>query len=63
LITAEETVELLQYQLSVLIGKQPVLAWQQTSIDLPDLPPMPEIGIPAEILQRRPDVRQGYRQI
>jgi len=63
LITAEETVELLQYQLSVLIGKQPVLDWQQTSIDLPDLPPMPEIGIPAEVLQRRPDVRQRYRQI
>lgn len=63
LITAEETVELLQYQLSVLIGKQPVSAWQQTSIDIPDLPPMPEIGIPAEVLQRRPDVRQGYRQI
>jgi multidrug efflux system outer membrane protein len=63
LIAAEETVELLQYQLSVLIGKQPALAWQQTSIDLPDLPPMPEIGIPAEVLQRRPDVRQGYRQI
>lgn len=63
LITAEETVELLQYQLSVLIGKQPVLAWHQSSIDLPDLPPMPEIGIPAEVLQRRPDVRQGYRRI
>ena len=63
LITAEETVELLQYQLSVLIGKQPVLDWQQTSMDIPDLPPMPEIGIPAEVLQRRPDVRQGYRQI
>jgi len=63
LITAEETVELLQYQLSVLIGKQPKLDWQQTSIAFPDLPPMPEIGIPAEVLQRRPDVRQGYRQI
>ena len=63
LITAEETVELLQYQLSVLIGKQPVLDWQDASIDLPDLPPMPRIGIPAEVLRRRPDVRQGYRQI
>lgn len=63
LITAEETVELLQYQLAVLIGKQPVLAWRQTAIVLPDLPPMPRIGIPAELLQRRPDVRQGYRQI
>jgi len=63
LITAEETVELLQYQLSALIGQHPVSAWQQTSIAFPDLPPMPQIGIPAEVLQRRPDVRQGYRQI
>jgi NodT family efflux transporter outer membrane factor (OMF) lipoprotein len=63
LITAEETVELLQYQLSVLIGKQPKLDWKQTYIDLPDLPPMPKIGIPSEVLQRRPDVRQQYRQI
>lgn len=63
LITAEETVDLLQYQLSVLIGKQPMLDWQHTSIELPDLPSMPKIGIPAEVLQRRPDVSRGYRQI
>ena len=63
LIAAEETVDLLQYQISALIGNQPELAWEQTSINLPDLPPMPKLGVPADVLWRRPDVRQGYRQV
>jgi NodT family efflux transporter outer membrane factor (OMF) lipoprotein len=63
LIVAEETVELLQYQLSVLIGHQPESAWQQVSIDLPKLPPIPRLGIPAEVLWRRPDILQNYRKV
>jgi NodT family efflux transporter outer membrane factor (OMF) lipoprotein len=61
LIVAEETEELLQYQLSVLVGNQPELTWQQTSITLPDLPPLPRLGIPADVLWRRPDVRRDFR--
>jgi NodT family efflux transporter outer membrane factor (OMF) lipoprotein len=63
LIVSEETVELLQYQLSVLIGHQPESVWQQTSIDLPELPPIPRLGIPAEVLWRRPDILQNYRKV
>lgn len=63
LITAEETVQLLQYALSVLIGEKPESTWQQTSIELPELPPIPELGVPADVLLRRPDVRQSYRQV
>jgi NodT family efflux transporter outer membrane factor (OMF) lipoprotein len=63
LITAEETVELLQYTLSVLIGDKPETAWQQTSIESPKLPPIPDLGIPANVLLRRPDVRRSYRQV
>ena len=63
LIVAEEAVELLQYQLSVLIGNKPELAWQDVTIGFPDLPPIPALGMPAEVLLRRPDVRRGYRQI
>jgi NodT family efflux transporter outer membrane factor (OMF) lipoprotein len=61
LIIAEETEELLQYQLSVLLGNQPELTWQQTTIALPDLPPLPRLGVPADVLWRRPDVRQDFR--
>jgi len=63
LIAAKETVELLQYQLSVLVGNRPELVWQQVSIEFPQLPPMPEIGLPADVLLRRPDVRQSHRQV
>jgi len=61
LIVAKEAEELLQYQLSVLLGNQPELTWRQTTIALPDLPPMPKLGIPADVLWRRPDVRQDFR--
>ncbi len=63
LISAEETVELLQYTLSVLIGRPPELAWQDTPVTLPELGPMPEIGVPSEVLWRRPDVRQSFIQV
>jgi NodT family efflux transporter outer membrane factor (OMF) lipoprotein len=63
LIVAEETIELLQYQLSVLIGRQPESVWQQISINLPDLPPIPNLGIPAEVLWRRPDIIQDFRKV
>jgi NodT family efflux transporter outer membrane factor (OMF) lipoprotein len=63
LITARETIELLQQSLSVLIGAPPTLAWDESRIELPELPPPPSLGIPAQVLWRRPDVRQAYRQI
>ena len=63
LIVAEEAAELFQYQLSVLIGNKPELAWQEVSGAFPDLPPMPSLGVPADVLLRRPDVRQSYRQV
>ncbi len=63
LIAAEETVELLQYALSVLIGNRPEQAWQQTTIESPELPPIPKLGVPADVLLRRPDVRRSYRQV
>ena len=63
LITAEETVQLLQYALSVLIGEKPEAAWQQKSIESPSLPPIPDLGVPADVLLRRPDVRRSYQQV
>jgi NodT family efflux transporter outer membrane factor (OMF) lipoprotein len=63
LISGQETVELLQYTLSVLLGVGPRLAWQDKIVTLPELGPMPNVGIPTEVLWRRPDVRQAYRQV
>jgi len=63
LIAAEEAVALLQYTLAVLIGSPPELGWQEVAIELPVLPPMPNPGLPTEVLLRRPDVQQAYRQV
>jgi len=63
LIKARETAELLQYILSVLTGRAPTLAWEDAAIELAELPPPPSLGIPSEVLWRRPDVRLAYRRI
>jgi outer membrane protein, multidrug efflux system len=54
---------LVQYTLSILVGTPPERAWQQAAIELPILPPMPNPGLPTDVLLRRPDVRQAYRRV
>jgi NodT family efflux transporter outer membrane factor (OMF) lipoprotein len=63
LIAAQQTAEVLQHILSVLIGAPPARAWDEAQIGLPDPPPFPALGLPTEVLWRRPDVRLTYRQV
>jgi len=63
LISAQETVAVLQYTLSVLVGEPPALAWQEDTIALPVLPALPATGVPSDVLMRRPDVRQAYHRV
>lgn len=60
----EGTVALLEGRLAILIGK-PVTAISVTPSDaLPGLPgPVPGAGIPADLLERRPDVRAARRRV
>ncbi|MBW2529762.1 MAG: efflux transporter outer membrane subunit, partial [Deltaproteobacteria bacterium] len=44
-------------QLAVLIGKPPGSVVGTKRDDLPELPRVPEVGVPAQLLQRRPDLR------
>ncbi len=60
-ISVDEAQSLLQHQLCILIGAIPSLSWQDTIISLPELRPLPDPGIPSDLLWRRPDVRGGYR--
>ena len=53
----EAAIEVLQFRLAVLIGQAPGPALGGTRDSLPDLPVLPGAGIPAELLDRRPDVR------
>jgi len=62
-IAVEQTSQLLQHRLSILIGRVPSAGWRDEKVSFPDLSPLPDVGVPGEVLWRRPDVRTAYRQV
>jgi NodT family efflux transporter outer membrane factor (OMF) lipoprotein len=63
LIQVQETTTVLQHQLSILTGKVPRLWWSDTAIELVSLGQLPQIDVPATVIQRRPDVVSAYRTV
>lgn len=63
LIQVQESIALLQYQLSVLTGKTPELRWSDATIELVTLGQLPKIDVPSIVIQRRPDVVSVYRTV
>jgi len=63
LIQAKEQIELLQNRLCVLIGRVPDQAWADQTMTLIDLPPLPVTGVPATMIQKRPDVASAFYAI
>jgi NodT family efflux transporter outer membrane factor (OMF) lipoprotein len=56
-------ITLLENQLSVLLGQAPGGESLPDRNTLPALPPLPDTGIPAELLQRRPDLQRAFLQV
>ena len=50
-------VEVLEHQLAVLLGRSPTEALAAKGNVLPQLPDMPDAGLPVALLQNRPDIR------
>ncbi len=59
-ISVESRIRLLEHRLSVLLGRPPQKSMNYIQDSLPELPPMPETGIPSELVRRRPDIRSAY---
>ncbi len=59
-IVFETNVRLLENQLAVLLGNAPGAILETSEMDFPALPPLPETGLPLELLRRRPDVQSAY---
>ncbi|MBN2430625.1 MAG: efflux transporter outer membrane subunit [Acidobacteria bacterium] len=55
--------QVLENQLAVLQGKMPGTAWLDIPAVLPELPELPPAGMPADLLNKRPDVRAAYLRI
>ncbi|WP_145346655.1 TolC family protein [Rosistilla ulvae] len=60
MVVVRAGIEVLEHQLAVLTGQPPQTARYQPGDKLPELPPMPFAGLPADLLNRRPDVRAAY---
>ncbi len=59
----ESAIAALGFRLSALLGKPPRSVRLGARDTLPDLPPIPGTGIPANLLERRPDVRAARRRV
>lgn len=59
----ETQLRLQQNQLAVLLGRPPQNLSIASESNLPELPPLPETGLPLELIRRRPDVKQAYNQV
>jgi NodT family efflux transporter outer membrane factor (OMF) lipoprotein len=60
-ITGE--IGILQNRLAVLLGQSPGQGSVPDGASLPALPPLPDTGVPAGLVQRRPDLQQAWRVV
>ncbi|MDP8218889.1 MAG: efflux transporter outer membrane subunit [Candidatus Theseobacter exili] len=60
---AESELIVLKHQLAVLLGKTPTTAINIKSESLPQMPPFPDPGLPAKVLNQRPDVQASYLRL
>jgi NodT family efflux transporter outer membrane factor (OMF) lipoprotein len=56
----ESRIEVLEHQLAVLLGRPPQDSITAVPDSLPDLPPLPDTGIPTDLVRRRPDVQSAF---
>jgi outer membrane protein, multidrug efflux system len=63
--TLESFLKQTAYGLDVLLGLQPGVLWNELAKEeeIPGLPPEVLIGLPSDLLRRRPDIRRAERQL
>lgn len=63
LYAAQARSRVLEHQLEVLLGRVPQEGIGLSVEALPGLPPLPETGLPAELVRRRPDMRAAWNRL
>jgi NodT family efflux transporter outer membrane factor (OMF) lipoprotein len=62
-VVVRAQIDVLEHALLVLIGRSPTRSLAVEAEELPMLPSRPALGLPAELMRRRPDVRAAFFQI
>lgn len=60
---AEANAKALEHQLAVALSLPPATIIPTVAVDLPDLPPVPDAGIPADLVLNRPDLVAAEERI
>lgn len=60
-IAVEARIGLLEHQLLLLLGLPPQQGFAYEPQQLPPPPPLPQAGVPAVLLNRRPDVQRSFK--
>jgi NodT family efflux transporter outer membrane factor (OMF) lipoprotein len=60
---ADSRAMVLKHQLAVLLGRPPMESVAGKESELLDLPPLPDSGLPLELIRRRPDIRLAYHDV
>jgi NodT family efflux transporter outer membrane factor (OMF) lipoprotein len=63
--TLDASLKQAAHRISVLVGQQPGALWDELAptAPIPSLPPEVLVGLPSELLRRRPDIRRAERQL
>jgi len=56
-------IKVLENQLAVLLGQPPNQLQFPQQTNFVDLPPLPQTGLPADLLQQRPDLRRAFHEL
>ncbi len=59
-IEKKKSIDLLKNQLAVLLGCSPGTIHIRQDAGLPSIPPLPDTGVPLDIVNRRPDCRSAF---
>ena len=62
-IKIESGIKVLEHQLASLLGKAPGSITIPKNTKLPKLPLLPNTGLPAELIQKRPDIRSAFLDV
>ena len=62
-VLVESSINVLDSQLSILLGQSPGKPTGNVPAKLPSLPPLPRTGLPAELVRRRPDVQAAELRV
>ena len=62
-IIADATRRILAHRLAVLLGRPPVGEGAMPEARLVTLPPLPETGLPADLVRRRPDIERARQLV